>query len=223
MVGIRSCVMESNQLMLFGGAGIVEGSNAESEWQEVDLKLKSYKNLFNNEKKYQSLAECWSNLIIEEYVRHGVEYACISPGSRSTLLVKAIAEHPKIKSYVHFDERSNGFFATGLARQTQKPVLVITTSGTAVANLLPSCIEAYEQNIPVLYLTADRPFELLGCGANQSIQQETILKDWVHHYKTIPTATQEISAKWVLKQVDETILHSSKGPIHLNLQYREPF
>ena len=51
MVGIRSCVMESNQLMLFGGAGIVEGSNAESEWQEVDLKLKSYKNLFNNEKK----------------------------------------------------------------------------------------------------------------------------------------------------------------------------
>ena len=83
----------------------------------------------------------WSSLIVEELLRCGADYFCVAPGSRSSALAVAIAQNKRAKSFVHFDERALGFHALGYAAATGKPVVVVTTSGTAVANLLPAVIE----------------------------------------------------------------------------------
>ncbi|MCW8960427.1 MAG: thiamine pyrophosphate-binding protein [Ignavibacteriaceae bacterium] len=99
----------------------------------------------------------WSRIFIDQLAVMRVQHACISPGSRSTPLTYILSKNRKIKSFIHIDERSSAFFALGLAKVTGKPVLVITTSGTAVAELYPAIIEAYQQRTPLIICTADRP------------------------------------------------------------------
>ena len=84
----------------------------------------------------------WTTLIVEELVRQGVEYFCIAPGSRSAPLAAAAGLNPKVKTFVHYDERGLGFHALGFVTATNKPAVLISTSGTAVANFLPAMIEA---------------------------------------------------------------------------------
>ena len=105
---------------------------------------------------YPNLNALWSSLILEELWRLGVKNCCIAPGSRSAPLTLAAAQHEGFKKHIHFDERGLGFFALGLARQSQRPVVVITTSGTAVANLYPAMIEARQSGVPLIVITADR-------------------------------------------------------------------
>ena len=116
----------------------------------------------------------WAQLIIEELIRGGVDYFCISPGSRSTPLVVAAARNKNARCMISYDERGSAFHALGYARATNKPAAVITTSGTAVANLYPAVIEAATDNVPMILLTADRPAELIDTSANQTIDQEYI-------------------------------------------------
>jgi len=99
----------------------------------------------------------WAKLIIEELFRNGVRYFCLAPGSRCSALVVAIGEHFRAKSFVHYDERGLAFHALGYAAATRQPVVIVTTSGSAVANLFPAVIEASKKKLPLIILTADRP------------------------------------------------------------------
>ncbi len=161
-------------------------------------------------------------LIAEELARLGVTNWCLAPGSRSTPLVLAAARHPQIRLHPHFEERGLGFFALGLAQSTLAPVAIVVTSGTALANLFPAVIEAYAQGIPLIILSADRPFELLDCGANQAIHQDRIFGDYTRFFSSISDPT--IPPESVLTTVDQAVLSASEGPgpVHLNLGFREP-
>ncbi len=164
----------------------------------------------------------WASHIIDELVQLGVTLFSISPGSRSTPLVAAVANHPQAESVIHVDERGAAFFALGYARATQKPAAVICTSGTAVANWMPAVVEASQECLPMVLLSADRPPELLDCGANQAIRQEQIFGTYVRHYREIPCPAPELSAKWLRTTLDQAVYQTRTGPVHLNCQFRKP-
>ncbi len=167
----------------------------------------------------------WARLIVEELIRHGIDYFCIAPGSRSAPLAIAVSENPKAQTMVHFDERGLAFHALGYTAATKKPAVVITTSGTAAANLFPGIIEASKKKLPMIILTADRPPELRSTGANQSIDQIKIFGEYVRFYFDMPCPTPSISPKMVLTTMDQAIFRSQgeiPGPVHLNCMFRDP-
>lgn len=171
-----------------------------------------------------ALNRCWADLMLEELVRNGVEHVCIAPGSRSTPLTLAAANHAQLTLHTHFDERGLGFLALGLAKASQTPVAVIVTSGTAVANLLPAVAESGLTKEKLVLLTSDRPAELLACGANQAIQQHGIFSHHVTAFYDIPTPTLDISPAWLLGVVDDMMHQQSLlgGAVHFNCHYPEP-
>ena len=118
----------------------------------------------------------WSRIFIDQLAALGVQYACISPGSRSTPLTYTLSKNRKIKSFVNIDERSSSFFALGLAKATEIPVIIVTTSGTAVAELYPAIIEAFQQRVPLIVCTADRPSELIELGQTRQLINTTFLR-----------------------------------------------
>ncbi len=167
----------------------------------------------------------WSSLIVEELIRNGVDYFCISPGSRSSPLVCAVADNPKAKTFVHFDERGTAFHALGYTSATGKPCVLICTSGTALANFFPAIIEASKKKLPLIILTADRPPELRLTGANQTIDQIKIFGEYVRFFFDLPTPSQEIKPEFVLTTIDQAVFRSQgelPGPVHLNCPFREP-
>ena len=169
--------------------------------------------------------ELWGKIIIEELIRNGVDYFCISPGSRSTPLVCAVARNKKAQKIICFDERGSAFHALGYAQATNKPSAVIVTSGTAVANLFPAIIEAHQNHIPMIILTADRPPELLDTGANQTINQVEIFGRYVKWFFGFPCPDKTINPKMVLTAIDYAAYLSAKspeGPVHINCMFREP-
>ena len=167
----------------------------------------------------------WSALIVEELIRHGIDYFCLSPGSRSTPLTTAAARNPGAKKIVIYDERSAAYHALGYARATGKPAALICTSGTAPANYLPAVIEASQENIPLIILSADRPPELRDSGANQTIDQVKLFGNYVRWFFDLPTPTADIAPNFVLERTDR-LLHKAlsfpPGPVHLNCMFREP-
>lgn len=127
--------------------------------------------------------------LLAELVTHGIRDVVISPGSRSQALALAathFAREGAIRVHVRIDERVAGFTALGLARETRVPVAVICTSGTAAANLLPATMEAFHSGIPLLLLTADRPPELRGVGANQATIQPGLFDAFVRWQHDAP-------------------------------------
>ena len=167
----------------------------------------------------------WADLIVEELVRCGVDFFCVAPGSRSTPLVAALAENKSARSLVHFDERGTAFAALGYARATGRPAAWITTSGTAVANGLPAVVEAATDGVPMILLTADRPPELRQTGANQTVDQPNIFGDFVRWRFDLPAPSLDVDPASVLTTVDQAVYRaerSPKGPVHLNLMFREP-
>ncbi|WP_299728041.1 2-succinyl-5-enolpyruvyl-6-hydroxy-3-cyclohexene-1-carboxylic-acid synthase [uncultured Endozoicomonas sp.] len=173
---------------------------------------------------YANINTVWSSVLIEELWRLGVRHCCIAPGSRSAPLTFAVAAHDGITRHVHFDERGLGFFALGLAKATNEPVAVITTSGTAVANLFPAIIEARQSGVPLVVLTADRPPELIDCGANQAIDQLGIFGDYTGARLDLPTPDRKISLRWLLGSIDQSFSRSCalQLPLHINCMFREP-
>lgn len=150
----------------------------------------------------------------------------MAPGSRSTPLVAALAEHPEARVLVHYDERGTAFCALGYARATGRPAAWVTTSGTAVANGLPAVVEAATDCVPVLLLTADRPPELRQTGANQTIEQPGIFGGYVRWSFDVPPPEPGSDPAAVLTTVDQAVYRARRspaGPVHLNLMFREPF
>jgi len=168
----------------------------------------------------------WAYMIVEELVRCGADYFCVSPGSRSTPLTIAVARNKNAQSIVCYDERGAGFHALGYARATGKPAVVVTTSGTAVANLFPAVMEASNDNIPLLVLTADRPPELIECGANQTTVQTQIFGLYARWHFELPCQTDEVKSEFVLTTIDQAVYRTGgtySGPVHVNCMFREPF
>ena len=172
-----------------------------------------------------NMNHCWSVLMMEELHRLGVTTVCIAPGSRSTPLTWAAAEHEDLETVVHFDERGLAFHALGIAKASGNPVAIVCTSGSAVANLLPAVVEAYMSHVPLILLTADRPFELVDCGANQTIKQPGIFGDYTRHAVNLPTPDVAIAPNVLLSTIDHAASKatgSDAGPVHINCSFREP-
>lgn len=165
-------------------------------------------------------------LLAETCRRKGIRKVVFSPGSRSAPLVIAFSQIPEIECIVIPDERVAGYFALGLAQQLQETVAVVCTSGTAVLNLSPAVCEAYYQNVPLLLLTADRPFGAVSKGENQAIMQEGIFGVHVVYDVSIDgDAEEENDLKELHTQVSNAIDETSNGyigPVHVNVHLSEP-
>ncbi len=168
----------------------------------------------------------WTEIFVKQLSSAGVKFACISPGSRSTPLTFAFAKNKKIKCFVNIDERSSAFFALGLAKASKTPVAVVTTSGTAAAELYPAIIEAYQQRVPLIICTADRPPELLNTGANQTINQYNLYNNHIRWFRNVGLPSLK---KIKLRRLQQMALRAveistikDKGPVHLNFPFRKP-
>ncbi len=169
--------------------------------------------------------QLWAQLAIEELVRQGVTAFFMAPGSRCTPLTLAVAQHPKAEAILHFDERGCAFQALGWARAAGRPAVIVTTSGTAVANLVPAVTEAAQEGVPLLLMTADRPPELRDNGANQAIDQVKYFGGLVRWFADIPCPSESIPATYLLTTVGQAVrrsVASDPGPVHLNFMFREP-
>ena len=167
----------------------------------------------------------WAQLLIEECCRAGVTYFCVAPGSRSSPLAVAVASHPSARTVVALDERSLGFHALGYGRASGRPAAVISSSGTAVGNLLPAVMEASEGCVPLLVLTGDRPSEMRDSGSNQTTDQLKIFGSFVRWAGELAAPENSMSARVVLTTVDLAVRQAQgghAGPVHLNISFREP-
>lgn len=169
----------------------------------------------------------WSRVILNALLRYGVKHICIAPGSRSTpLTLEALhlQKQGQAECHSHFDERGLGFFALGLAKATQDPVAIIVTSGTAVSNLYPAVIEASITHHKLIVLSADRPLELIGCGANQAIEQQHIFSHYPIANLNLPKPNSQYSASWLVGRVEQACSKQVQqgGVIHINAPFAEP-
>src|SRR3954452_4789574 len=163
----------------------------------------------------------------EELARSGLRLAVVSPGSRSTPLAVALWRQPEIEVAVIVDERSAGFFALGAAQASGEPGALLCTSGTALVNYHPAVVEADESGIPLLVLSADRPPELRGIGAGQTIDQIKTFGASVRWFSEVGTHEADDSGLLHYRSIGCRALAKARGevrpgPVHLNLPWREP-
>ena len=169
-----------------------------------------------------------ASAFVEELARGGLRHAVVSPGSRSTPLALALWREPAIEVTVIVDERSAGFFALGAAQASGEPVALLCTSGTAAANFHPAVCEADESALPLIVLTADRPPELRGIGAGQTIDQiklfgvcgALVLRS--RHPRRPTTRGCCTTARSPAGRSRRRAASRGPGPVHLNLPWREP-
>jgi len=163
----------------------------------------------------------------EELARSGLRLAVVSPGSRSTPLAVALWRQPEIEVAVIVDERSAGFFALGAAQASGEPVALLCTSGTALVNYHPAVVEADESGVPLVVLSADRPPELRGIGAGQTIDQIKSFGATVRWFCEVGTHEADDSGLLHYRSVACRAAAKARGevrpgPVHLNLPWREP-
>lgn len=168
----------------------------------------------------------WAEKFVNQLAESGLKHVCISPGSRSTPLTLAFANNKQIKKHVFVDERQSGFFALGLAKQTCSPVAVVTTSGTAAVELYPAITEAYQNRVPLIVCTADRPEYLRNTGANQTINQDNLYKNHTRFFYDagLPNLSKKSIGKF-LKKTNEAFriaLITDRGPVHINFPFEKP-
>jgi len=168
----------------------------------------------------------WSRLLLGTLARSGVEHVVLSPGSRSTPFAWAALQEPKLHCHSIWDERVAAFFALGQARISGRPSLLLCTSGTAPANYFPAVVEASLARVPLLVLTADRPFELQHSAAPQTIDQIKLFGDAARAFFELGLPDAAPSA---LSGVVRNVAHAvhlarfpDPGPVHLNARARKP-
>ena len=168
----------------------------------------------------------WSNQISNILDGLGVKDICICPGSRNTPLTLAFTNNPNFRCTSHIDERSAAFFALGISKKNKIPSVVVSTSGTAVANFFPAIIESNLSKNPLVVITADRPAYLTNTGENQTINQQNIFGAHVREFQdlNLPSNNEE----WIYNKIISlfnSAIGTSKlppGPIHINIPFEEP-
>ena len=237
-VAIRSALIHASQVAIFAGAGIVRGSTATSEWEEVHVKMKNFVSLFPNDHNLQSpapptfvdqlpnLNAVSATIFVEELLRCGLGHVVMCPGSRCTPLTVAVARSGCPHSLAN-DERGAGFMALGFARASGRCAAVIVTSGTAVANLLPAVVEAAQDHVPLLLLTADRPPEARDTAANQTVNQVGMLggSGCLRWFKDMPCPSPDMAFEPLLSDASYALARAAgpaAGPVQLNFMFREP-
>jgi 2-succinyl-5-enolpyruvyl-6-hydroxy-3-cyclohexene-1-carboxylate synthase len=170
------------------------------------------------------VAATYCATLVDEWRRLGLTDAVVSPGSRSTPLAVALAEHGGVRVHVVLDERSAAFTALGLGIGTGRPAVLLCTSGTAAANFHPAVVEAHQAAVPMVVVTADRPPELQGVGAPQTIDQRNLYGSAVRWYCEPGPAAAGGSAWWrdLARDAWVRTLGTTPGPVHLDLAFREP-
>jgi len=166
----------------------------------------------------------FSLALLGQLIGRGVRDIVLCPGSRSQALGLAAAaweRDGRVRLRVRIDERVAGFLALGIAVETGRPVAVITTSGTAVANLHPAVLEAHHSGIPLILLTADRPSELRGIGSNQTTDQVGIFGSAVGWMRDVAAPVDSAGAASLAEEAYAAAL-GRPGPVQLNLSFREP-
>jgi 2-succinyl-5-enolpyruvyl-6-hydroxy-3-cyclohexene-1-carboxylate synthase len=168
-----------------------------------------------------------ASAMVEELARCGLRHATVAPGSRSTPLALALWRQPAIEVRVIVDERSAGFFALGAAQATGRPAAVVCTSGTAAANLHPAICEADEAAVPLIALTADRPPELRGTGAGQTIDQLKLYGSAPRWFCELGTHEADDPGLLHFRSVACRAFAAARGeprpgPVHLNVAFRDP-
>ncbi len=165
-------------------------------------------------------------VLVDEWARAGVTDAVVAPGSRSTPLLMALAADGRLRVHVVLDERSAGFVALGLGLSSGRPAVVVTTSGTAAVELHPAIVEAEQAGVPLIAVTADRPPELHGVGAPQTVPQDGLFGGSVRWALTPGVADRAAAGSWrsmASRAVAEACSGpGGPGPVHLNLAFREP-
>jgi len=163
--------------------------------------------------------------LVDELYKLGVREVVISPGSRSTPLSILFCEH-RFEIFVNIDERSAGFFALGIAKEHERPVVLVCTSGSAVAHYLPAIVEAKYSRVPLIVLTADRPHELRHVGAPQVIDQNKIFSAYTNYYEelALPEETESMYryVRVVMRKAYANAMSKEYGVAHINVPLREP-
>ena len=168
----------------------------------------------------------FARTLVDEWVRAGVRFAALAPGSRSSPLALALLGEPRLRTYVRLDERSAAFFALGSALASGRPAVLVTTSGTAATEVHAAVVEADLARVPLIVVTADRPPELHGVGAPQTIDQIGLYGRAVR-YAADPGVPDEngrpywrsLGARLVAEACSSPL---GPGPVHANLAFREP-
>lgn len=163
--------------------------------------------------------------LVDEFAQLGITYAVFSPGSRSTTMAMLFREHGAFETYMNIDERSAGFMALGIAKTHRKPVILVCTSGSAVAHYMPAVLEAQYSGVPLIILSADRPHTLQHVGAPQTVDQQKIFGTAVNYYEELAVPQQEhyytyprlVARKAYMKAMDV-----KRGPVHINVPLFEP-
>ena len=173
-----------------------------------------------------TVQDTFAATLVDEWARAGVSDAVVAPGSRSTPLATALAADGRVRLHVIVDERSAGFFALGLGLATGRPAVVLTTSGTAAVELSPAVVEAHHARVPLLACTADRPPELHGVGAPQTIEQDRLFEGVLRARLNPGVADAASTSAWrslASRAVAEARAGPlGPGPVQLNLVFRDP-
>jgi 2-succinyl-5-enolpyruvyl-6-hydroxy-3-cyclohexene-1-carboxylate synthase len=174
----------------------------------------------------ETLNQTWAAQIIGTLLQNGVRHSVVSPGSRSTPLALACADRADLQVWSILDERSAAFFALGLSKATASPVMLVCTSGTAGAHFLPALMEAAHSAVPIVAITADRPWELQGFGAAQTTDQTHLFGSHVRAFEALSEPRTGALALTHLDRVVERLVaravSAPAGPVHLNVPFAEP-
>ena len=180
-----------------------------------------------------------AQLVLQSCIVNGIENVVISPGSRNAPLTIGFVNHPKINALSVVDERSAGFFALGIAQQTQKPTALVCTSGSALLNYYPAVAEAYYSNIPLVIISADRPKHLIDIGDGQTIRQEYVFTNHIRfNANLLDIESPELVSEEYDRQSSSSngdildnqaliaralyITQQQSGPVHINVPFDEP-
>ena len=163
--------------------------------------------------------------LVDEFAQLGITHAVFSPGSRSTTMAMLFREHGAFETYMNIDERSAGFMALGIAKAHRKPVILVCTSGSAVAHYMSAVLEAQYSGVPLIILSADRPHTLQHVGAPQTVDQQKLFGTAVNYYEELAVPQQDhyytyprlVARKAYMKAMDV-----KRGPVHINVPLFEP-
>ena len=163
--------------------------------------------------------------LVDEFYQLGVRHAVFSPGSRSTTMAMLFTEYEGFETYMNIDERSASFMALGIAKAYKEPTVLVCTSGSAVAHYLPAILEAQYSGVPLIVLSADRPYTLLHTGAPQTVDQQKIFGTAVNYYEELAVPQKEhyyTYPRQVARKAYMKAMNTKKGPVHINIPLFEP-